>query len=45
MRDFDIKLDTITTNNIKAYFEIKSIILIDRLTINFSINRIDFHII
>ena len=45
MRDFDAKLDTTTTNNIRTYFGIELAILIDKLTIEFSINRIDFHVI
>ena len=45
MRDFDAKLDITTINNIKTYFEIKSAIFIDKLTIYLFVNRIDFHII
>ena len=45
MRDFDAKLDIVTANSINAYFEIESATLIDKLTINFSINRVDFYII
>ena len=45
MRDFDIKLDTTIANSIKTYFEIKSATSIDSLTVNFSTNRIDFHVI
>ena len=45
MRVFDVKLDTTTADNIKTHFEINSAIFINNLTIDFSINRINFHII
>ena len=44
MRDFDAKLDTITADNIKTYFEIKLAISIDKLTVKSPVNRIDFHV-
>ena len=44
MRDFDVKLNTITTNNIKTYFEIKLAIFIDKLTIESLVDRIEFHV-
>ena len=44
MRVFDIKLDTTIANNIKTHFEINLAISIDNLTVDFSVNRIDFHI-
>ena len=45
MRDFDIKLDIVTADSINAHFGIELATLIDKLTINFSINRVDFYII
>ena len=44
MRDFDVKLDIATINSINAYFEIELTTSIDKLTINSSINRVDFHV-
>lgn len=44
MRDFDAKLDTITANNIKAYFGIESATSIGKLTIESLIGRIDFYV-
>ena len=44
MRDFDAKLDTTTTSNIKAYFGIKLATFIDKLTIDSPIGRINFHV-
>ena len=45
MRDFDVKIDTITTNNIKTYFEIKLAIFIDKLIVKSLVNLIEFHVI
>ena len=44
MRDFNAKLDTTTTSNIKAYFGIKLVTFIGKLTIYSLVNRINFHI-
>ena len=44
MRDFDVKLNTITTSNIKTLFEIELAISIDKLTIEFLVNRIEFYV-
>ena len=44
MRDFDVKFDIITANNIKTYFEIKLVTFINKLTIKFFINYIEFHV-
>ena len=44
MRDFDAKLDTTTAGSINAYFENETATSIGRLTVNFSVGRIDFHV-
>ena len=44
MRDFDVKLNTTTINNIKAYFGIELAIFIGTLTVNSPIRRIDFQV-
>ena len=44
MRDFDAKLDTTITDSINAHFGIRLATSIEKLTINFSVDRIDFHV-
>ena len=44
MRDFDVKLDTTTTSSINAHFGIELATLIKKLTVDSSVNRIDFHV-
>ena len=44
MRDFNVKLNIATINSINVYFEIELATLIDKLTIDFPVNRVDFYI-
>ena len=44
MREFNTQLNVASVGNIIVYFEIKTIALIGKLTINSFIDRIDFYI-
>ena len=45
MREFNTQLNVVFVENIIAHFELRTATSIEKLTINSSIDRIDFHVI